>query len=114
MSNLLSETTQLMKSIEKQIKDIVFIGSLKSGHECSWSKFKKLADREYDSGYGSHQVSQDLVIAFSDGSMLTRGEYDGSEWWDYTAIFKRPDLKKPIKKIFREYYESDLADLNNV
>ena len=41
----------------------------------------------YDSGYGSQNL--DGIIWFRDGSWATRGEYDGSEWWDY---HKRPDV----------------------
>lgn len=40
-----------------------------------------LLDFAYDSGFGS----QDLygTIWFADGSWATRGEYDGSGWWEH-------------------------------
>lgn len=40
-----------------------------------------LLDIEYDAGYGTQEVYG--TVLFNDGSWLSRGEYDGSEWWDY-------------------------------
>ena len=37
---------------------------------------------EYDKGYGGGQ-ELDGTILFSDNTWLTRGEYDGSEYWEY-------------------------------
>ena len=50
-------------------------------------------DREYYSGYGS----QDLfgTVWLSDGTWLTRGEYDGSEWWVHHARPPRPTKETP-------------------
>jgi hypothetical protein len=36
---------------------------------------------EYDSGYGLQEL--DGVIVIKDGTWFQRGEYDGSEWWEY-------------------------------
>lgn len=52
-------------------------------------------DFEYDGGYGSQHL--DGMIMLSDGSWLSRGEYDGSEWWE---LHKAPTLEK-----IREYFE---------
>ena len=43
-----------------------------------------LASINYDNGYGG----QDLfgTIVFKDGIWLERGEYDGSEWWEYRKL----------------------------
>ena len=38
-------------------------------------------DFEYDNGYGSQEL--DGTVWYSDGTWSDRGEYDGSEWWDY-------------------------------
>ena len=38
-------------------------------------------DFDYDSGYGTQRL-HGLVLNHN-GSYFTRGEYDGSEWWDY-------------------------------
>jgi hypothetical protein len=36
---------------------------------------------DYDSGFGSQELYG--TIWFADGSWATRGEYDGSEWWQH-------------------------------
>ncbi len=36
--------------------------------------------RSYDPGFGSQKL--DGTVWLSDGTWLTRGEYDGSEWWE--------------------------------
>ena len=41
--------------------------------------FEGLASIEYYDGYGMQELYG--VIVFNDHSWLTRGEYDGSEWW---------------------------------
>jgi hypothetical protein len=41
--------------------------------------FAGLASIDYDDGYGMQELYG--VIVFNDHSWLTRGEYDGSEWW---------------------------------
>jgi hypothetical protein len=46
-----------------------------------WSKFLTDIDFEYDSGYGGQNLFG--TIWYSDGTWSDRGEYDGSEWWDY-------------------------------
>lgn len=38
-------------------------------------------DFEYDAGFGGQELYGTVV--FADGTWLTRGEYDGSEWWEY-------------------------------
>ena len=98
--NLLSETLRDIKTSGHSVEDIAFIGSEKSGHSCTWQEFKRMADREYDSGFGAPEVAQDLVVVFIDGAKMWRGEYDGSEWWAFSEPFERPQETLPIKHIF--------------
>ena len=44
-------------------------------------------DFEYDDGYGHQQLFG--YVWYKDGTWSQRGEYDGSEWWEYMA---RPTL----------------------
>lgn len=53
--------------------DIIFIGSLVSGHSCTWNEFCDLADFDYDS------VAIDLRIVFKDNTYLYRDAKPGSE-----------------------------------
>ena len=38
-------------------------------------------DFEYDDGYGGQFING--TIWYTDGTWSERGEYDGSEWWEY-------------------------------
>lgn len=111
--NLLDETRKCIKDSGHDVRDIIFIGSEDSGHQCTWAKFAKLADREYGSGYGAAQVAEDLIVVFSDGAKMWRGEYDGSEWWNFSSLFKKPSEAKPIGKLFALGVGwEDLAEIN--
>jgi hypothetical protein len=46
-----------------------------------WSKFLTDLDFEYDCGFGGQNLFG--TIWYADGTWSDRGEYDGSEWWDY-------------------------------
>lgn len=39
---------------------------------------------EYDDGFGGQELFG--IVRFKDGTWFTRGEYDGSEWWEYHAV----------------------------
>ena len=99
MRNLLEETTKCIEDSGHSVLDIVFIGSEKSGHCCSWEQFEELADVTYDQDFGASEVATDLIIVFSDGAKMWRDEYDGSEWWGYSKPFKKPAISKPITRL---------------
>ena len=105
MDNLLKQTLEAIRESGHIINDIDFIGS-EDGYECDWDTFKKLADQEYDSGFGSANVATDLIIVFRDGQKMWRGEYDGSEWWEYSTPFTRPKNPKPLKRLIGRYWPS--------
>ena len=92
MANLLNETIQILKYNGKSLNDVEWIG-LQDGY-ITLDEFEKHADRYYDNGYGGVEVNDDLIIMGKDW-YLTRGEYDGSEWWDYHSMdkFKKPENK---------------------
>lgn len=85
MSNLLEETIDAITRSGHTISQIVFIGSSNGKYRCTWDEFQKLADREYDSGYGSNEVASDLIVLFGDGKKMWRGDYGGSEWWEFDS-----------------------------
>jgi hypothetical protein len=45
--------------------------------------FLQSLDFDYDSGFGGQELYGH--IWYSDGTWSSRGEYDGSEWWDYNS-----------------------------
>jgi hypothetical protein len=97
--NLLTETTEAITASGHTPADIVFIGSRDSGHRCTWDEYTRLADVQYDDGFGAQKVASDLEIVFSDGSGMWRHEYDGSESWAYHQPFVQPAVSKSIVRL---------------
>ena len=66
---------------------------LKKGYsEEDYNKFLQEIDFEYNNGYGGQEI--DGVIWLSDGAWYDRGEYDGSEWWEF---HKYPEIPENLK-----------------
>jgi hypothetical protein len=53
-----------------------------------YERFLKELDFEYDSGYGGQELFGTVWLA--DGTWITRGEYDGSEWWEHNELPQIP------------------------
>jgi len=76
------------------------------GHtEEQLSQFLTDLNFTYDGGYGGQELFG--TIWFEDGTWATRGEYDGSEWWELHQCPEIPDhlvtrqqLPKHIEDIF--------------
>ena len=100
MENLLKETINVIKGTKHFPEGIIFIGSANGEYSCSWDEFTHLANRDYDDGYGSAEVAEDLIIVFSDKSFLRRAEYDGAEWWEHIKCFEIPKNTLPIRDLF--------------
>lgn len=67
---------------------------LKVGYtEQEFEEFKTSLDFMYDSGFGGQEIEG--TIWFEDGTWCTRGEYDGSEWWEHHCL---PDIPDELKK----------------
>lgn len=80
MRNLLEETLGVLSANGKKPEDVYWVGTpeLNTG----WSEFVKIANVEYNPGYGSQEVATDLLVV-GNGWWLERHEYDGSEWWEF-------------------------------
>jgi hypothetical protein len=59
-----------------------------SNSENDLGLFLDKLDFDYDDGYGSQELFG--IIWFENGTWSTRGEYDGSEWWEHNALPKIP------------------------
>lgn len=95
MRNLLEETISIIAKNGKNLGEINWIGS-KDGY-IDKELFFKLANVEYDSGFGSPDVAEDLLIV-ADNWWLERHEYDGSEWWEFKTLPLKPKTQlKPIR-----------------
>ena len=95
MENLLEETKEKLAVCHKTPKDVLWVGSSDGSEAITWEEFEKLADFEYDDGYGLNKIRLDLVVV-GKGWWLERDEYDGSEWWVYK---EQPKLLKNHKEL---------------
>lgn len=48
-------------------------------------------DFEYDNGYGGQELFG--IVWLEDNTWLSRGEYDGSEWWEHNIL---PEIPKEL------------------
>jgi hypothetical protein len=69
----------------KRPSDVEFSGSLEDA--------LSLLNFEYASGFGTQELEG--IIWYEDGTWSNRGEYDGSEWWEYN---KCPPIPKKEKE----------------
>ena len=101
--NLLQETIKSITESNHEITDIKFIGSLQTNHACTWLEFTKLADCEYDNYNDIQNVATDLLIVFSDGSLMVRdieNGYIGIEFWNYLNPMLIPEETSQIDSLF--------------
>jgi hypothetical protein len=92
--NLLTETIEALKPREP--KDVLWVGTRDVWF--TWDEFAAIADVEYDAGFGAPEVAQDLLVV-GNGWWMSRGEYDGSEWWDIHVPPTRPSRQAPPKSL---------------
>jgi hypothetical protein len=102
MKNLLKETIEELKNNGKTYKDVLWVGS-KNGYS-TWDDFEKVANIEYDNGYGGNEIAMDLWIVGKD-FWLERHEYDGSEWWEFKSIPIKPKAKRKLKSVLNNNYD---------
>jgi len=95
MTNLLEETLSILKSHDKSTVEIKWVGN--GEYVISWKEFEKIADIDYDSGYGAQEIASDLLVVGGTW-WLERSEYDGSEGWDYKTL---PEKNLNAKTILR-------------
>lgn len=64
----------------------------------NYNEFLEHLNFDYDDGFGGQELEG--TIWYTDGTWSSRGEYDGSEWWEY---HKRPDFSEEYRlmKTFR-------------
>ena len=98
MINLLDETQKVLKSYNYTWEDIDWIGGC--DFSISIDNFREVAmDAEYASGYGAQEVADDLLIVMKDKTWFSRREYDGSEWWAYHKLPRKPEREEYISAL---------------
>lgn len=98
--NLLKETEEFLTNHDKSGEDVRYviclepdflkdIGTPKVDALGSWDDFVAFADFDYNPSYGGAEVNTDLKIV-GDDWWIERGEYDGSEWWEFKTLPQKP------------------------
>ncbi len=99
--NLLQETINCLKENGKSPLEVLFVvcgGDGITGQAGSWDDFAALAkDINYHNGFGGAEISGGLQVVGTDW-WLERGEYDGSEWWEYKECPKTPLGRGPLTR----------------
>lgn len=120
MANLLKETISKLEANGKDFfRDVSFIScKLPRSAAERWTEpapdlveipikdFVKLANVEYDDGYGSPEVNMRLLIVGEDWWM-ERHEYDGSEWWEFKTMPTRPKTVLAVCPFYKDPYEEE-------
>ena len=60
--------------------------------EEQYNEFLEKLDFQYDSGYGTQYLEG--MIWYENDAWSERGEYDGSEWWEYKQMPIIPEFLK--------------------
>jgi len=108
--NLLTETEEVLENHKLKPGDVNWVGSRDGKYSVSWAVFRKLANKEYNEGYGGAKVVMDLVVV-GDGWWMERHEYDGSEWWEFKQAPVRKEDAAPFKSVFPTDYESTIEEM---
>ena len=95
--NLLQETLAELANHQKTPMDVTCVG-IKDQY-VTWEDFAKAADHTYDNGFGGNEVNLRLVVV-GDDWWLERGEYDGSEWWNFKS---HPGYHEPNTTTFEVF-----------
>ena len=93
MINAKIEFEDMLKNINKTKEDIVAMKFTNVRDKIKELNNIEDLDFEYNDGFGGQEL--DGLVLFRDKTWLERGEYDGSEWWDY----KKPPTIEDIKNL---------------
>ena len=86
--NLLKEALEMLGKCGKSTEDVRFVANSESW--ATWDEFSPIAALyDYDEGYGGAEVNPSLRVV-GDDWWLERGEYDGSEWWEFKTLRPAP------------------------
>lgn len=95
--NAKNELLDILKEIKGTIKCAIINGTcyrnvslnkLKCNHtQIEFELFINNLDFNYDAGFGGQELEG--TVWLTDGTWLSRGEYDGSEWWEHNKL---PDI----------------------
>lgn len=90
--NLYQEIVDILEKNNKTIKDIFWVGTKEATIDTALF-LEKAKYTNYDNGYGGANIAGDILIVGVDW-WLSRGEYDGSEWWLFNTLPQRPKMHR--------------------
>ena len=96
--NLMQDTLDCLMKEGKALSDVIWVGT-STGQTIAKEDFIKIASNlEFDDGFGGNEIRSDLVVV-GDNWWMERGEYDGSEWWEFKSIPKIKLGGEPITEL---------------
>ena len=111
--NLYDETVETLSLYDKTISDIEYIGSIRT--KINTNKALELMKKtNYDSGFGGQEIACNLMIN-GNGFIMIRGEYDGSEWWNYIQTDPSlPQVEREVKSFKTDMGWETLEEINDL
>ena len=111
--NLYDETVEILSSHDKTITDIEYIGSTRT--KINTNKALELMKKtNYDSCLGGQEIACNLMIKGKD-FIMKRGEYDGSEWWNYIQTDPSlPQVEREVKSFKANIGWDTLEEINGL
>ena len=111
--NLYDETVETLSLYDKTIADIEYIGSIRT--KINTNKALELMKKtNYDSGFGGQEIACNLMIN-GNGFIMIRGEYDGSEWWNYIQTDPSlPQVEREVKSFKTDMGWDTLEEINDL
>jgi len=113
----LATTLEYMVGFSLSPDDVVFVGSLHSGHGCTWAQFETLSEEFSGDAFSwsdAEDVASDLAIVFSNGDIM-RWYYNEDYEWLHVPAYDPDKEVLPITKIMStRSLENTLADMNVV
>lgn len=95
-TNLWEETLQILTENNKTPDTVVQVICV--GAAYTIGEFELLAKNIiYDAGYGGNEIDMNLKVVGKD-YWLERGEYDGSEWWEFKSLPIVEEQFRPMTK----------------
>ena len=111
--NLYDETVEVLSSHDKTIADIEYIGSTRTKINTN-KALKFMKKTNYDSGFGCQEIACNLMIN-GNGFIMIRGEYDGSEWWNYIQTDPSlPQVEREVKSFKTDMGWETLEEINDL
>lgn len=111
--NLWKETIEKLESNGFTFDDVLSIYG--NDFQITKENFEEIAkSTNYNNGYGGQEVASDLTI-LGNSFIMTRGEYDGSEWWEFNLLKAGSNEIKTIDKLVNPKRSwCTLAEINNL